>query len=156
MGNSSASWSGCRRPNPGTVRCSDASLRQVFVWAYGVRPVQVEVPAWIGRDGYDVEAKVPMGASPGQVTAMIQRLVAERFHLVRKEERPYPGYTMTAANGDLILTEVNPAEVATFHRGDVPPPLTSESRGQSSSTNSKSVVTPLRVGRRPLGNRCNG
>jgi len=127
-----SSWRGCRQPDPGMVTCGDAPLRALIVWAYAVRSYQVEGPAWIDRDGYDVVAKLPAGVPPAQAPAMMQALLAERFHLVvRKETRPYPGYAITVAKGGPHLTEVNAEEVAAFRNGAITTPPARTPPGKS-------------------------
>lgn len=124
---------GCRKPDPGMVNCSSATMKNLLMQAYGVKNYQVEGPAWIDSDTYDLMAKIPAGVAPEQVPAMLQALLAERFKVViRKETRSLPAYELSIAKGGPKLKEVDPAEVAAFNElqqqraknGDsaVPPP----------------------------------
>jgi uncharacterized protein (TIGR03435 family) len=54
--------------------------------AYGVNEYQVNGPAWINTERYDVIVKVPAGATKEQVSVMWQRLMAERFGLMLHHE----------------------------------------------------------------------
>jgi len=107
---------GCRRPNPGTFTCTNATLKMVLMQAYDVKAYQIEGPAWIDSDRYDVMAKVPEGVSPDLVPAMLQQLLAERFKVVaHKETKPLAAYELTVAKGGPRMKEVDAAEVAAFN-----------------------------------------
>ena len=104
---------GCRRPNPGTVNCTSATLKQILLQAYEIKTYQLEGPAWLDSDTYDVMAKVPEGVPVEKIPAMLQALLAERFKVVlHKETRSLPAYDLTTAKGGPKLKEVDPAEVA--------------------------------------------
>ena len=107
--------SGCRRPNPGTVDCTNATLRRILLQAYGVPTYQLEGPAWLDSDRYELMAKLPEGVTVDKIPAMLQALLADRFQVViHKETRQYPGYEMTVAKGGFKPAEVDPAEVAAY------------------------------------------
>src|ERR1039458_2467095 len=78
-------FSGCsggllpRSTDPGTLTCNNMPLRQLLVTAYGLKNYQVEGPAWLDTDGYDIVAKVPAGTTKEQFSLMLQSLLAERF-----------------------------------------------------------------------------
>jgi len=57
-------------------------------------------PGWLESDRYDVAATLPSGSSGDQIPAMLQALLAERFHLVvRREARELPVLGLTVAKG---------------------------------------------------------
>ena len=124
--------SGCRRPDPGSVNCTNTTLKMLLVQAYAVKTYQIEGPPWLDSEHYDLMAKIPEGVPVQQVPAMLQALLAERFKVVvHKETKSLPAYELTVAKGGPKLKEVDPAEVAAFEasrqagRGDVaaaPPP----------------------------------
>ena len=117
---------GCRKPNPGSVNCTNATLKMLLVQAYEVKNYQVEGPAWIDSDGFDLLAKIPSGVPVAQVPAMLQALLAERLNVkLHKEARSLPAYDMTVAKGGLKLKEVDPAELeaAKAAAADGPPTL---------------------------------
>jgi uncharacterized protein (TIGR03435 family) len=123
---------GCRRPDPGMVNCTNATLKTLLVQAYEVKNYQIEGPAWLDSGGYDLMAKIPEGVPVQQVPAMFQALLADRFKVVlHKETKLLPAYELTIAKGGPKLKEVDPAEVAAFNAaqqasrggtGDAPPP----------------------------------
>ncbi|HWD98464.1 MAG TPA: TIGR03435 family protein [Bryobacteraceae bacterium] len=55
-------------------------------------------PSWLDSDRYDVAAILPSGATSDQIPAMVQRLLADRFHLrSRAETRQLDVYALRIA-----------------------------------------------------------
>ena len=79
----------------------DATLLQLIVAAYTVSDDSIAGgPGWISSDLFDVIAKVPAGTTLATANVMLQSLLAERFHLmIRNETRPVPRYVLTVAKG---------------------------------------------------------
>ena len=68
--------------------------------AYGVNFDQISGPRWIAEESYEVNAKIPPGASKEDLRLMWQDLLAERFALkVHMSEKEVPGYELTLAKG---------------------------------------------------------
>ncbi|MBZ5583658.1 MAG: TIGR03435 family protein [Acidobacteriia bacterium] len=115
---------GCNRPPPGMVRCVNATLKQMLMLAYGVKEYQIEGPAWIDSNGYNVMAKVPAGAPAAQVSAMLQALLEERFAVtLHKERRILPAYELTVAKDGPKLKEVDTAKLPALFEPGRPPSL---------------------------------
>jgi len=66
---------------PDRVGFKDWSLLDVIAAAYSVRATQVSGPAWLSNQDFDIEAKVPDGTAKGELNAMLQSLLEERFGL---------------------------------------------------------------------------
>ena len=74
----------------GHMRYGLANLAKLIQTAYGIQKFQLEGPNWVLEnpsplisDGlFDIEAKLPAGATAEQVPAMLQSLLAKRFKLV--------------------------------------------------------------------------
>jgi uncharacterized protein (TIGR03435 family) len=82
------------------------TLRDLLIVAYLVRPFQVAGPDWIGEDRFDVQAKLPAGATATQVPEMLQRLLTERFELkTHREKRQLPVYALVVVKPSARLTE---------------------------------------------------
>jgi uncharacterized protein (TIGR03435 family) len=80
---------------PGSMVYSNVSLKLLLAAAYSVRPEQIDGPAWLDSDRYDIVAKPPAGATKDQVPLMLQNLLADRFHAtVREEIRPRISYAL--------------------------------------------------------------
>jgi uncharacterized protein (TIGR03435 family) len=78
------------------VDISFVTLEDLIVAAYKVKPYQVSGPDWIKMDRYDIQAKLPDGATSDQVPQLLQKLLAERFQLaIHREQRPLPVYELT-------------------------------------------------------------
>jgi uncharacterized protein (TIGR03435 family) len=75
----------------------DATMLNLIVAAYGVSEDNIAGgPGWITSDLFDVVAKVPDGTTLATANIMLQNLLAERFHLViRNDTRPVPRYVLT-------------------------------------------------------------
>lgn len=75
----------------------DATMLNLIVAAYGVSEDNIAGgPGWVASDLFDVVAKVPDGTTLATANIMLQNLLAERFHLVvRDDTRPVPRYVLT-------------------------------------------------------------
>lgn len=91
---------------PGTMVYSNVSLKLLLDAAYGVRPDQIEGPAWLDSDRYDIVAKPPARATKDQVPAMLQHLLADRFGVVAHvETRQRTGYALLIGKDGPKLTQ---------------------------------------------------
>ena len=70
----------------GRVDIGFASLRDLVMQAYEVKPFQVTGPEWMAAQRFDILAKMPDGATKEQVPAMLRALLEERFKLVAHRE----------------------------------------------------------------------
>jgi uncharacterized protein (TIGR03435 family) len=73
-------------PDPGQITWTYATLRGLLITAYDVNEYQINGPAWLNTDRYDILVKVPVGATKGQVRLMWQNLLAERFGVALHHE----------------------------------------------------------------------
>jgi uncharacterized protein (TIGR03435 family) len=82
------------------VRMSKMSLFDLITLAFQVKPHQVSAPPWITTLRFDVQAKLPDGASRGQVPAMLQTLLADRFGMkIHRETRDFNVLALLQAKG---------------------------------------------------------
>lgn len=81
---------------PGQLLAPYATLRELIEAAYGVEENQVvDGPGWVDSAHFEVNARVPDGMAIGDVQAMLQSLLQERFNLVvRREQRQSPVYLL--------------------------------------------------------------
>lgn len=91
-----------------------SSLKNLIEFSYDVETYQVEGgPPWVVSELYDIQGKAPAASTPGQFKAMVQSLLADRFHLrLAHELRTMSGYALVA---DKKGAKLPPA------RTDVPP-----------------------------------
>jgi uncharacterized protein (TIGR03435 family) len=98
-------------PGPGAadpIRFSRrrATLASLLLAAYSLKPQQLIGPDWLTSERYDVEAKVPDGATGEQQLIMLQNLLVERFRMkVHRETKEMPVYEMVIAKGGPKLKE---------------------------------------------------
>jgi uncharacterized protein (TIGR03435 family) len=121
------------RPLPGGgLHTENASVRMLMQNAYGLQSFQiVGGPAWIGSEGYNIDAKAEGSASQRQVFFMLQSLLEDRFKLkVHRETKELPVYALTAAKSGLKLprpkegscTSLTPDASTSYAGGRLPPP----------------------------------
>jgi uncharacterized protein (TIGR03435 family) len=90
--------------DPGRLRYPSVLLRNLISRAYGLTGDQIEGPAWMESQIYEVIAKLPEGASQKQIPEMLQGMLAERFGLkMHWESRMEPSYALIVGKGGLKL-----------------------------------------------------
>lgn len=91
--------------DPALYRCTNVTLVFLIGVSTGMGPAQISGPGWLGRDIFDVEARVPAGATHDDVQAMLQSLLAERFGLAdHRVTRAVRGFKLVVAKGGSKLT----------------------------------------------------
>ena len=80
---------------------TNLTLHQLATEAYGLRPFQViGGPGWIKLDRFDINARVPEGAT-GRLAPMLRTLLADRFKLrAHTETREQQVYALVLARPD--------------------------------------------------------
>jgi uncharacterized protein (TIGR03435 family) len=109
----------------GRVDYANVSLKQVLAKAYDVKSYQVTGPSWLDTERYDIVAKVPDGVAKEQIPAMLQALLAERFHMsIHRESKEQSVYAIVLGKGELKLTKYdeNASQAFTFNESGGPPP----------------------------------
>lgn len=85
------------------------TVRSLISAAYNLPPRAITGgPDWIDVERYDIVAATPGETRPGveQQMVMVQALLAERFNLsFHTEQKEFPVYVLTAANGGTKLKE---------------------------------------------------
>jgi uncharacterized protein (TIGR03435 family) len=93
-------------PDPGQITWTNATLKTLLTIAYGVKPYQVNCPAWLDTERYDIIANVPEGATKEQVNVMWRNLLKERFGMVvHHESREFEVDELVVAKGGSKLKE---------------------------------------------------
>ena len=90
---------------------TNSTLRDFVVFAYDVRPFQIEkAPDWVTTDRWDINAKAdgvfppPIPGRPDPRRQMLRALLVDRFKLVtHTESRQFPIYALTMSKGDRSL-----------------------------------------------------
>lgn len=97
------------RSTPGRLTARNADLRTLIKNAFEIRldPDLVGGPRWIGIERFDIVATASDGATDQQMLAMLQSLLAERFHLVvHRETKETLVYRLRVATGGPKLQEL--------------------------------------------------
>src|SRR5581483_10997515 len=105
--------------DPGQITYTNVTLLALIQRAYDVRAYQVSGPDWLGSPRYVVAAKVPGGTTKEQFEAMLQNLLAERFHLkLHRQTRQIQGFELSAPRGGAKLKAT--AEASDSSQAGVP------------------------------------
>lgn len=90
------------------VKYTNITLQDCIRGAYRVRDFQIVGPDWMTKARFEINARLPAGASADQIPEMLQALLAERFKLeFRREMREHRIYALVVADGGAKL---KPAE----------------------------------------------
>jgi uncharacterized protein (TIGR03435 family) len=93
-------------PDPAQITWSNATLIRVIMTAYDVKAYQVNGPAWLDTERYEIAVKVPVGATKDQVDVMWQSLLAERFGIrLHHEPKEFQVEELVIAKGGSKLKE---------------------------------------------------
>ena len=105
--------------NPGMFRCTGCTLATLIRKAFDLQNYQFPGRASLGTDTFDVTARIPAGAAPGDVPAMLQSLLKDRFGLTyHYTEKPLRGYHLVVAKtGPKLKESVDGAQPQTGGAG---------------------------------------
>ena len=140
-GASSHAGGGPGTDDPEHVRFSNVPVSLLFMTAYGIKDFQLSGPGWLANQRYDVEAKVPAGATRDQLQGMLQGLLAERFRArIHRETRILSGYELSVAKRGAKLKAAEPPSAATAAL------IASGAKGRAVTTKDKDGLPELRSG----------
>ncbi len=92
--------------DPGMFRCTKCSLATLIVKAFNLQPYQFPGRASLTENTYDIQAKIPAGATGEDFSAMLQNLLSDRFGLTwHFEEKKMKGYRLVIAKNGSKLKE---------------------------------------------------
>jgi uncharacterized protein (TIGR03435 family) len=84
----------------GRIAYTNVTLMSVLLRAWDAKPYQAAGPEWLSAERYDIAATIPAGATKEQFETMLQRLLADRFHMKsHRETRRLAGYELVAGKG---------------------------------------------------------
>ena len=107
----------------GRVDIHFMSLTELLRTAYRLKPYQVTGPSWMSSQRYDIQAKIPDGATKDQVPEMLQSLLAERFKVaLHRETKEHAIYALIVGKNGPNLKEAAPDPPVAEGSGDGPKP----------------------------------
>ena len=84
-------------------------FREYVARAYGVRVSQVIGPDWMSSERFDMDAKLPEGATPARLPEMLRAMLSERFSMKQhREQKEMPMYALVLGKPPLRLMESAP------------------------------------------------
>jgi len=102
---------GCPSPDdPSRLTFENVTVRNILTVAYNVKSYQINGPASIDGDRFDLTAKVPPGTGKEDCQKMLQNLVAERFKMtVHHEQKDLPALALVVAKGGVKMKKFEEA-----------------------------------------------
>jgi uncharacterized protein (TIGR03435 family) len=108
-----------RRPNWVRVDGTRAtfnyeSLNDLIAYAYKLRSYEISGPEWLVTDRFDIEARLPDGATKDDVPEMLRALLKDRFNLVTHndmQDQPVLGLVVGKSGPKLKESTEKPAAV---------------------------------------------
>ena len=99
------------------VDLKSASLGELLILAYRLKPYQLTGPDWIQSERYDVQATIAAGGNKDQVPEMMQALLAERFKVrVHRDKKEHSVYALIVGNDGHKLKVWDPVRRHRPHR----------------------------------------
>jgi uncharacterized protein (TIGR03435 family) len=84
--------------DPGRWTANNMSLASLVIIAYGLKRYEYAGPSWLDTARFNIEAKVPEGATRDQLKMMLQNLLVERFKLnFHREKREMQVFELQVA-----------------------------------------------------------
>jgi uncharacterized protein (TIGR03435 family) len=94
--------------NSGKVSCK-LTLMAILTEAYGLKPFQVQGPAWMQTEVYELAATMPDPTPRETARLMIQTMLKNRLGMVaRKEEKEFSVFRLVEVPGNTKLEELLP------------------------------------------------
>jgi len=98
--------------DPGLFRCSKCSLATLIVKAFNLQPYQFPGRTSLTDNTYDILAKIPVGATAEEFSAMLQNLLKDRFGLTwHFQEKKMKGCRLVIAKDGSKLKESTGASI---------------------------------------------
>ena len=109
--------------DPTRLTFSNATMTMLLQTAFDLRDSQkISGPDWLNIDMFDIAAILPPGATKDQMRAMLQNLLAERFHMAwHREKQDLPAYIMIAKKGRVRLAAPKDAASKPSHKENTLP-----------------------------------
>jgi len=95
--------------NPGRWTCENMSLSNLVSNAFELRPFPLNAPDWTNTERFNINAKVPEGATKEQFRQMMQNMLIERFGLkFHRESKEMQGFELVVGKNGPKFKESEP------------------------------------------------
>lgn len=74
------------KADPGRLTCTNVPLKRYVTAAWALKDYQLSAPDWMNDERFDVTATMPAGTPTGEVLAMLQGLITDRFRMATHKE----------------------------------------------------------------------
>jgi uncharacterized protein (TIGR03435 family) len=96
---------------PAGITMHNYPLRDCIEWAWNVRPFQVEGPAWLDDERFEIGARTAGPTATEQLRLMLRSLLQERFRLaLHRDSKDVAVYALVPAKGGVKLREAADGE----------------------------------------------
>jgi uncharacterized protein (TIGR03435 family) len=96
---------------PAGLTLHNYTLRDCIEWAWSVRSFQIEAPAWIDDERFEIGARAAGPTATDQLRLMLRSLLQERFRLaLHRESKDVAVYALVPAKGGVKLREAGDGE----------------------------------------------
>ncbi len=86
-----------------------SGLTELITMAYRLKRHQLQGPDWMSAQRFDIQAKLPAGATKDQVPEMLQALLVERFGLkFHRDTKEQAMYALVVGKGGSKLKDADP------------------------------------------------
>ena len=124
------------------VRIAYVVMRDYIAMAFAVRSSLVSGPDWITTERFDLNAKLPAGASATEIPEMLQAVLADRFQLkIHREKKDVPVYALILGKGPLKLKQSAPNANSNEPKGAVNVAASGSAAGVSANLGNGSYYT---------------
>ncbi|HUP04817.1 MAG TPA: TIGR03435 family protein, partial [Bryobacteraceae bacterium] len=98
-GSTVSSGGGPGTRDPGLWTCRGPNLANIILWAFQLNSSEyLTAPDWMLDARFDIDARVPAGATREQFSQMLQNMLIERFGLkFHRREKEVQGYELVVA-----------------------------------------------------------
>jgi uncharacterized protein (TIGR03435 family) len=95
--------------DPGHWKGENLTLSDLVMNAYNLKRYQLVALPWMGDTRFDIQAKVPPGATRDDLRLMLQSMLEERFKLeIHREKKEMAGFELMAAKNGPKLKDADP------------------------------------------------
>jgi uncharacterized protein (TIGR03435 family) len=104
------------------VDIGNLSLADFIRIAYKIKPYQLTGPDWMTAQRFDIQAKLPEGATKDQLPEMMQSLLADRFKLtIHRDTKEHSIYALVPGKNGIKMKESEPDVPAAAAEPGAPP-----------------------------------